>query len=634
MIYAQNEIIIENIIENIGDETYSAPDIDLIEYYREYPLNLRDVSIDELAGLPGISQISARQIIELVRNNPDIKNHKIADIVGLSPEVEILLDVCTVNMPPQKNKHRQGFITRSRLKQRFEDVRGISENKYLGSKEDVYNRFIAYYSDYEICGIINKHSGEQSLAEYSSGYAQFNDGRNKIVAGDFYADYGMGAVLWRQFASRKGSEVISPVINIGNGIAPYRSTLDFAHFRGVSAQTIQNINDDISIRLSGFYSNRDKSASLDSATNEITSVYSAGYYRTESEINKKNILNETAIGGNLEINTIGGLIVGTSALSLNYSHTINSQSSSAFSGKDGTLLSAYSAYSFANNMFGSEFALDAQANKLFRGGFVHSSKYFELAVSGRYIEQNFRSPYGFHFGEFSFPANEQGIYTGLLFKPSQKVKVSFFGDIFSSIGRTFTVPGKVRGMDLFTGLIYTPERNTNYIIRLRRDNKNESIIGDDDERLIGQGIKNSLRLEFSTEPVKNLTTRFRVELADYQNEMNVDNGSGILTFIDLRWKANEKLKLGGRYTLFSSDNFSSAIYQFEYTMPGSMVTSALFGRGSRFILTAEYRPFEFMRIYANYVTTIKNDVSTIGSGNEMINNNHDSRAVLQIEFRY
>ena len=629
---AQDDVTIENLIENIGEETYSSPELDLIEYYRDYPMNLRDVDADELANLPGISIMNARGIIDLVKKEPEIKNYRIADIIGLSPEAEILLDVCTVNLPVSGEIIRKGFNSRSRYNHRFEDVRGISENKYLGNGMDIYNRITGFYSDIEFGAVINKNAGEPDFNEFTAGYARYDNGRSRIIAGDFYADYGMGSLLWRQFANRKGSEVISPVLQYGSGISPYRSSLDFAHFRGISTQTSLNLRKDIDLRVSVFYSNRKKSATVDSVLMEVTSIYTSGYYRTENELAKKDLLNEEAIGANFELSTMDGLTLGISTLSLNYSLPVNSESSASFRGQQGNLLSSYFGYMLGTNMLGGEFALDANSNRLFRGGFVHSTPEIEFAVAGRYIDKDFRSPYGSQFGEFSSPANERGIYTAFTIKPSKKLNVSFFADIFSSIGSTYTVPALVRGMDLFVEAVFKPERKSSFMIRLRRDSKTDAITNENTERFVGTGIKNSIRFEFTNEPLTTLTFRLRTEYANYANEFNVGNGEGFLTFLDLRWKAGENVKLSARYTLFSTDNFSSAIYQYEYSMPGIMMSSALYGRGSRLIFGSEYKPYDFMKIYANYLATFKNNTDKMGSGYEQINSNLDSRGVIQVEF--
>jgi hypothetical protein len=629
----QQDVTIENLIENIGEETYSSPELDIIEYYREYPMNLRYVSADELSKLPGISIITANKIINLVNDNPLIKNSIIADICGLSPEAEILLDNCTVNMEEQSEKVKKGMISRHRLNQRFEETKGIESNNYKGNSIDLYNRVIAYYDKIEICGIINKNSGEQNFNEYNSGYVRYDDARNKIIAGDFYADYGLGSLLWRQFSARKGSEVIAPILNQGSGISPYRSTLDFANFRGIAAQSVMNITNDISIRLSGFYSGRNKSSTIDSAAMEVTSLYTTGYYRTETEIEKKNNLSETALGGNFEFSAMSGFTLGGTILSLDYSLPINSSSSSAFSGKSGNLFSGYSLYKFKNNIIGSEISIDALSNKLLSAGFVHSTKSFEFAISARYIDKEFRSPFGYYFGEFSFPANEQGIYTGITYKPDKKLNISFYSDIYSSISRTYTVPGIVRGLDLFTEIRYIPESKTTYTIRLKYDSKTDLLTNLDTERLLAQGTKKSVRFDFNREISKSITARMRVEYANYSNDLNIENGEGILSFIDIRYKMNNQLRFGARYTVFSTDNFSSAIYQYEYNTPGVMQTTALYGDGGRVVFFAEFIPNEFIRLQANLTTTYKNNTDKLGSGNEQINSNFDTRGVVQLEFR-
>ena len=66
-VFSQEDVIIENIIENLHNETYTSPEIDIIEYYKENPMNLRYISASELSKLPGISYIVAEKILNLVK---------------------------------------------------------------------------------------------------------------------------------------------------------------------------------------------------------------------------------------------------------------------------------------------------------------------------------------------------------------------------------------------------------------------------------------------------------------------------------------------------------------------------------------------------------------------------------------
>jgi hypothetical protein len=630
---AQEDVIIENLIENIGADTYSSPEIDIIEYYRNYPMNLRLVSPEELSVLPGISYINAVNILKLVKENPEIKNYKIADLAGLTAEVEILLDNCTINMNSKQIPIKKGLIFRSRFSKKLEDAKGYLQDKYLGTNDDLYNRLVAFHSEYEMGLVLNKNAGEPDFKEFTSAYLRYENSGTKIIIGDFFADYGMGSILWRQFAARKGSDVISPVMKVGSGISPFRSTIDAAFFRGITAQTALNITSDINLNLSGFFSDRNKSATYDSTLNEITSIYSAGYYRTENEQSKRNKLNEKALGTNMELNFSDEFLVGISGLNLNYSIPINSESSSAFSGENGTLKSIYSSYKIDNNFILAEYAIDAENNKLIRGGIAHSSKIIDIALSGRYIEKEFRSPYGYHFGEFSSPANEKGIYTGILIKPSGKLFFSFFADIFSSIGRTYIVPGITRGLDLFFEANYKPDNNTTYSLRLRRDAKTDLFNDLDDLRLVGQSIRNSIRFEISKRLIKDLNLRVRSEYVNFENINSHNVSEGLASFADLRYIVNKNLKIGLRYSIFSTDDFSSAVYQYEYTMPGIMQTSALYGNGSRMFLLAEYSFDNILKVNANIFSSNKNNTESLGSGNEQINTNYETKFTLQLEFK-
>ncbi len=632
-VFSQEDVIIENIIENLHNETYTSPEIDIIEYYKENPMNLRYISASELSKLPGISYIVAEKILNLVKNNPKISNRSIADSTGITPEAEILLDNCTINIEDLSYHKKMALNIRSRLNQKFKETKGISSHNYLGDDIDLYNRISALYDKYEICGIINKNSGEQNFDEFKSGYFMYSDKQNKIIIGDFYADYGFGSLLWKQFPVRKGSDIISPILKKGSGISAYRSTIDFAYFRGISSQTNFNLSDDFSIRLSGFYSARKKSSTIDYDKNQVTSMYLSGYYRTESEIEKKDNLFEKAISGNIELSSNFGLIFGATVLTLDYSLPINTNSSSQFSGKNGNLFSTYSQYRFSNNMIGAELSFDANSNKFINLGFVHSVENFDLAISTRYIDENFRSPYGYFFGELSYPTNEKGIYTGINYKFNKKINLALYSDIYSSMARTFTIPGIVSGIDLFSEFRYNFQKKSNINLRLRYEKKTDLITNNNTERLLTESKKASLRIDFNFEIYNDLKTRFRAEYSNYSNELNINNGYGLLSFIEIKYKLNNKFSLGSRYTIFSTKDFNSVIYQYEYNMPGLIRSTPLYGEGSRILIFSEFSPLDFLKIYTMLTSTNKNNVNTLGTGNEQINSNYDTRGFLQFELK-
>lgn len=631
--YSQEDVTIENLIENIGEETYSSPEIDLIEYFRDYPINLRTADAQELSQLPGISLLIAQRILEIIHSNPLYKISVICDDLNLSPEIELLLEHCTINIEPEKMKTNFELASRSRYRDRLETVKGLENGLYKGPGGDIYNRIITSYSNFETGVLTNKKSGESNLNEFTSFYAAYNTSNTKIIIGDFYADYGMGSLLWRQFSYRKGSEVISPAVSFGSGINPYRSSIEFAFFRGVSASHSNRIGDELRFNISGFYSDRSKSATIDTINNIATSIYTAGYFRTESEIEKKGKLNERAIGFNLDMISLHGFRLGINLLNLNYDKAIISESSNSFRGNAGTLVAANAAYNFSNNIVAFELSNDAKSNKNFKFGFTHNGEFADFSLSARYIEPEFRSPYGYHFGEFSAPANEQGLYSSFLIKLSKKMRISLFADIFNSISRTYTIPSIVRGLDLFSEINYQPDRKSKFTLRLRSDTKTDSYNDLQGNRVVDLSRKNSIRFEVYKTLSKELSGRMRCEYAMFKRLDNSLNSEGLMSFVDITWRSSERIRLNFRYSLFSTDDFNSAVYQFEYNQPGIIQTIPLYGKGSRILFGCEYRPIEIIKLQGSFMTTIKNEVSAIGTGNEQINSNLDNRFLFQIEVR-
>ncbi|MFA7627373.1 MAG: hypothetical protein WCZ17_10045, partial [Candidatus Kapaibacterium sp.] len=214
---------------------------------------------------------------------------------------------------------------------------------------------------------------------------------------------------------------------------------------------------------------------------------------------------------------------------------------------------------------------------------------------------------------------------------SKNFKLSFYADFFSSISATYTVPSVVRGADFFMESYFKPDRNSTLIFRLRRDTKTDVFTDEDKFRLIGKMMKNSVRIEYTNSQIDKLNMRIRSEFCMYNNESSSQNSEGFLTFIDLRYLFSKEFRLGLRYTIFSTKDFNSAIYQYEYTMPGVMQSIPLYGNGYRLIMTVNYKLLNYMKMYANFNITGKNNTDNIGSGYDMIQSDNDPRVALQVE---
>lgn len=618
------------MFENVSKESSTTIDVETIEHYRKFPMNLADVSSGELALLPYIDERIAENIIDFVESHTNTNNDQICDSLGLSGDIEILLDACTyIGAPANKGAIKAYYRARSQAD--LNEKRGFTEGKYLGDNYNFYQKLEAKSGNYSLGILTDRDAGELPFIDFYSGYVGFRDRSLTIIAGDFVMEKGMGNVLWRAFGSRKGVETVAPVVESGKGIIPYSSSMDVNFFRGTAASFQFDLNAR-KLTIGGWVSSVDRSATIDS-TGTATSVYVAGYYRTDTEIEKKDKLNEKSVGGFAEFNT-GNFLIGATAFILNYSNPIESKSSSAFNGSDGVISSIYSYFNSDNYSAGTELSLDGDQNIAYKVGVERNSKKLDLGLNFRYFSQDFRSPFGGSFSEFSYPSNEAGIYFGAVYKPLRVFKASFYSDFYSSLGKTYTIPQKVKGSDIFIQFDYSFGKSKLLSLRLRSENKTDAFTNELNKKIIYDKIRSSIRCDVNFPIGSRVNARIRGELAfiDNNNVKSAENGA--LSFFEMNYTPLDFIDLGFRTAIYKTDSYDSAIWTFEYAAPGLMTSPALYGAGARNYFYARIHPSDFLRIVIRYTDQTENSVKIIGSSWDEIVGNSRQNFLINLEINF
>jgi len=620
------ESVIESIYESLTDEFYDFEEIETIEYYMNNPLNLYTVSPRRLANLPGIDYRTAREIIRLSRRNPQLRARHIADSLFLSGETELLLQYCTYIQVDKKKK--SSLVYRSRTKHRFEEVYGFSADRFEGSPIDLYQR--AIYKDSRIsAGLLTKKSaGEQSIAEYYSGYASVDLSGFRFIAGDYSVSYGQGLLAGKPFAPYKGQQTISPAVVRSSGIQPYRSTLDYLHYRGAAVSHFAKLSENFGISLVGAYSNNDKSATVDEETALVSSIYTSNLYRTKNDISKKNALNEQIIFGNSEI-WLYDFKLGGNIMKIDYDKEIQASSSRVFQGKSGIAHSIYGNFNKDGLNFAGEYATDNNQNTAYSLAFSKVTPQVRIAGNFRHFDSEYRGFYANTFNNFSYVANETGFYTGLEYRAGQKLKISAYSDIYRSNSSTYSSYFPVRGIDFFVHSEYRHSRESRWQFRLGRYAQTYSERGD-------IGINNvertryNIRVENRTELSRTSYIRFRAEqvLIDTRSELR-----GSLIFAETGFNIFNSLQFSTRLTVFSTDDYASAVRQFEYIAPGYSINQPLYGDGFRGLFRLRWTPHSSIALHLRYSYMQRNNTDQLGSSYDAIQGNRDRRAVLQLDVR-
>jgi hypothetical protein len=322
------------------------------------------------------------------------------------------------------------------------------------------------------------------------------------------------------------------------------------------------------------------------------------------------------------------LNVGAGFLSLNYDYNIQSSSASAFVGKNGILKTFFANYIDTNFSVATEISLDANNNIGGKIGSVLDFNKLSLSIHFRTFDANFRSPYGRIFGEFSYPANELGLFSGLRYKMNKNNILSSYLDIFKTYGRTYNVDDIVHGFTFFTQYDYNLKRNLSGLLRLTYENKTDS-----KNQIIYQKQKYSLRTDFSYNITRNFFTRFRFEFCYLNFEQAIKDEIGIANFVELFYQL-DGLKVFSRFSIYSTDSYDSAIWQYEYFINGTLYSFPAYLQGSRIIAGIKYDISNFLYLNFLYSNTSKNNSNTLSSGYDQILANYSNNFIFQIEVNF
>ncbi|HYF03650.1 MAG TPA: hypothetical protein VEC36_09770 [Patescibacteria group bacterium] len=632
----------EEILGQTQDENADpTPQLDAIEYFSERPILLRTARPRDLMLLPGFNASIARQVLQLVKNDSAISFPTISQTLYLSPEQSFILEKCTsLEFHPPKQKVVRSktpvvvkavpsVLYRARNQQNFAEQHGFKTGSYVGSQLQLYQRLQYRAEDYSAGILTSKSPGEISLADFVSGYAEADVFETHFVAGDFSIESGMGSILWRGFGMRKGSNVIAPAVKYSSALLPYRSSTEVKFFRGLAATRFFKTGDSAEIQTMLWASKTPRTALIDEVSGVVTSLKTDGYYRTETEITQKNNIHETTFGGKTELH-FSSFKVGATAFYLDYGHEILGTSTTAFRGGAGVLGSFHALYFKNNFSAAAEFSRDARGNFGFKSGMNFHEKEFETALAVRSFGAEFRSPFGFSFGEFSAPANEFGVYAGFLWKATHDFKSANYMDVYRSFSPRFGVPLPTRGLDIFSENSLKTSTRTTLILRARTENKTDAFKNPDNSYTLFSGTRSSVRFE-AQHRFKNANFRARIEAAHLDFEGAKLSEWGVAGFLDGSYQVFKALKIFGRIAYFSTESYQSAIWQFESIAPGALASAPLYGEGSRSYIGLQFEPFEFLKLSTRYAATFKNNVQTLGSGNAETEGNKDERLLVQLD---
>ncbi len=612
------ERLIDSEIE--GDEAEYA--LNTIEYYNNYRIKLLNASATEIAKLPSFSRIKANQIKSFITKNPNCSLKDIVSKIDFSELQILILKYCTLLELGEEQAAETGDFMKFRITydHPLNQAVGYTRNIYSGENFGTNSRIAASISDFKFGFSIDKDAGEVKLIDHYALYLHRNIAGNRIYIGNFKINSGLGLVLGNSFSNSKFSSLINNSSELQNDIMPDLSSFDSKTFRGAAYQGDILLWKNFLVRFGIWGSNMNRAANFDD-NDMISSLYTSGLFRTETEQNKKGNLAENSVGANIELQGKAWTSIYT-IHNLHYSKEGSAKSGNIIGGTDALLHSVAFQYTFDSLMLASEVALynSEIATQLNMKYYMSKST---LGINFRYYSPEFRSPFGINCFENSYPSNEIGLGIGLSYKFSKKMYIESVADYFETINRTYYNYLPIKGFEFEHRLFNRINNSNSFYIRLKYENKDEQKSNSNNTKSIAKNVSYRLRVDYDIRYSAKLHQVFRAEYTIASDNSNRDESNGYLFNTELRYKPITQIEIKPSIAIYNTDSYDAAMWVLNSFANSTIQIKSLYEKGIYAKINLSYSPFNRFLIYLQYAINFKPDNESIGSGYNKIENNYE-----------
>jgi len=664
---ATTEQFIADIFEQYTAE--SEDEIDYDTFYEDLmscvqnPINLNKATREELQRLPFLSDIQIENIQAHIYKFGKLNTiYELQIIEGLDmTDIRRMLAFVVIGEADDKSKRIYWYDVlkygQNELFFRFdkgveskegyqfvpeedENAAEANSNNYVGNALYHSVKYRFHFKDRILAGFTaEKDAGEQFIGkknvgyDYYSAYAQVNSiGKFKtLVVGDFRANFGQGLVLRPEFGMGKSSYVLN-VSPRNSGLKKYGSTDEYNFFRGMGA-TLQLRKFDVTC----FYSN--KMIDGDTVNNSFSSIYKTGLHRTESELIKKNTINQQVMGGNATF-THSNFQIGFTAVHTILDNKLEPDKSTYnyfyFSGKQQTTAGFnYRLRWHKINLFGETGITDNGAIATLNGFTFSPLSQISLVALHRYYSPEYDTFYATAFSETSRINNESGLYLGAEIRPIKKWKISTYIDSYHFEWPKYGIDAPSVGRDYLMQIDYAAQRNISMFWRLKYEEKQSNVISEESVMPVIAPLKKvSLRYNLNyfigKFSFKNVIEGNLVKQASAQWTY------GVIASQDVSYVFTSiPLKMDVRFQFFDAVNYQNRLYSYEKDVLYAFSIPMYFGLGSRYYFNMQYSINEQLALWFKMAQTVYADErESMSSGNETIVGNRKTDIRLMIKWNF
>lgn len=475
--------------------------------------------------------------------------------------------------------------------------------------------------------------------DYYSAHLSIRDFRfiKALVVGDYHINLGQGLVHWQSMAFRKSSETMQ-VLRQGYGLRPYNGADENKFHRGAGIELKKN---HWNIILFFAQDKLDGNILPDSSNpfqQVFTSFQTSGLHRTVSEREDKDALTQKAWGGKLGFGQ-GRFKAGINTVQYHFSEMMLKKREPynlfAISGQRWANYSIDYGFSWKNLYLFGEAAKDYRGNAAFVQGLLASLHHnIDFSFVYRNISKAYRAIQSNAFTENGEAQNENGIYTGLSFRPKPGWRLDAYIDLYRFPWVSYRADLPSEGYNQLIQLFWKPHKKLEMYLRYQKESKslNQSSVNGNLNELEAVA-RTGLRMQTSFQPGTGFVIRNRIDLAWFEKQGIKEQG--FQAYIDFIYKSNVKpYSLSARIAWFQTGGYNSRIYGYEQDVLYYYAISALFDTGMRFYILFHQHIHKNWQVWLKVSSSLYTDNQSIGSGLSEILQKHRSEIRLQLQYRF
>lgn len=671
--FSQSEMEWDDFVSEIYDEMGEDEQtmeviISELEEIHMSPMNLNDVSEEDLHRLPFLSESQIRDIVFYrERNGLFMSTGELMLINSLDFETRQRLKLFCEVVHPEKDVHKNPslrdllkysrheiigrtdvpFYTKDGFKNKPDSIIQKSPNKiYRGNSSYHSFRYTLSSKNILFAGLQFEKDAGEDYFDYYSAYIQYKNKtgivRNLII-GDYRAGFAQGLVVNSNMSFGK-------YMSLGNqnyvnrGFTKHTSFSELNHFRG-AAITMKLWN---KMDCSMFVSHMNIDGTMRNDSLGLSSLLSDGFHRTQLERSKKGNVGELSFGTNMQM-LLPGWQIGLTAIHSHLSVPLMpaSDTPSTIYKRFYPKGSDFTNYSVNYGFVKEKISMVGETASSFDGGIatINNIQYnigsqTTLSLIQRYYSKGYTSLHAHAFGENSSVQNENGVCMSLSMSPMRNLKLAMYADYVYFPFLRFQTSESSHAIDLYGQINYDFSKKSSWQLRYRLKSKQKDCkitVGSKGNEIdytkLYYFTNQSIRLQNSFDISSHLSLKSTASLNIIFNpNSGTSYGYGFGELLKLKDSSGRHLDLSLAY--FNTDNYDARVYAYEPSLLYSLGVTSYAYHGIRAALHVSLPIFKSFTFNCKLATTKYFNRESIGTALEMIDSSHKEDLQLQIRYRF